>query len=256
MNTLLAAVETQFGRRVESEQRMRQFLLDASHELRTPLTSIRGYAELARMQRAFDTGASSPATLAENQNLDRIESEGTRMSRLVDDILMLARGDEGVVPQFDGVNVDDLLADAVANARAAFSDRTIDIVTEAELLVAGDRDQLLRALNNLITNAAVHTASSDPINVSAAHDDDIALISVKDHGPGLPADEVSHVFDRFWRADKARTRVRGGSGLGLSIVASIVYNHGGTIRFDSSVEAGSTVTMRIPQTPRRSTSPG
>jgi two-component system, OmpR family, sensor kinase len=245
MNTLLSAVETQFAARLESEQRMRQFLADASHELRTPLTSIRGYAELARMQRAANGETQSNSA----DNLDRIESEGTRMSRLVDDLLMLARGDAEATTQTaqqEPVDIADLLDDAVAGSRAAFPDRPIDVEIAPVPFVLGDRDQLLRVVRNLINNAAVHTEAGRPIRVHGFADGGGAVVTVADGGPGLPPDEAAHVFERFWRADKARTRARGGSGLGLSIVAAIVRAHGGAVRFDSSVESGSTITLWLP----------
>jgi len=239
MNTLLAAVETQFAARLANEQRMRQFLADASHELRTPLTSIRGYAELARMQR--QQGDSEPA-----DNLGRIESEGTRMSRLVDDLLTLARSDQGGHPQRELIDIAELLDEAVTGARAAYPGRRIDSAAPPNLSVFGDRDQLLRVVRNLVTNAAVHTRTDGPIAVDALRDGAEVLVRVTDAGPGLPPDEAAHVFERFWRADKARSRVRGGTGLGLAIVASTVSAHGGTVRFDSTVEGGSTVTVRLP----------
>jgi two-component system OmpR family sensor kinase len=239
MNTLLSAVETQFAARLASEQRMRQFLADASHELRTPLTSIRGYAELARMQR--EQGYAEPA-----DNLARIESEGTRMSRLVDDLLTLARSDQGSTPHREAVDVADILDEAVSGARAAYPQRRIDVSAPAGVVIFGDRDQLLRVVRNLVTNAAVHTRPDGPISVTARRDGGDIELRIVDAGPGLPPDEAAHVFQRFWRADKARSRVRGGSGLGLAIVASVVSAHGGTVRFESTVEGGSTVTVRLP----------
>jgi two-component system, OmpR family, sensor kinase len=239
MNTLLAAVETQFTARLESEQRLRQFLADASHELRTPLTSIRGYAELARMQRAAGGDA--------QDNLSRIESEGTRMSRLVEDLLMLARGDQpSGEPVRELIDVSEVVDEAVRSTRAAYPHRQIDADLAPHLQVIGDRDQLLRAVRNLITNAAVHTAPERPIRVRARGEGGGSLIQVIDGGPGLPPEEAAHVFERFWRADKARSRARGGSGLGLSIVQSIIAGHGGTVWFDSSVEQGSVVTIQLP----------
>ena len=240
-NTMLAAVETQFAARVESEQRMRQFMADASHELRTPLTSIRGYAELARMQRA--AGDTS------DDNLDRIESEGTRMSRLVEDLLMLARGeaDGSARPaRRELLELADLVDDSVRGAQAAFPARTITMNAVGDAHLIGDRDQLVRVIRNLINNAAVHTAVDRPIQVRAWGDDASVFIQVIDGGPGLAPEDAAHVFERFWRADKARTRARGGSGLGLSIVATLVRAHGGTVRFDSTVETGSTVTVTLP----------
>jgi two-component system OmpR family sensor kinase len=241
MNTLLGAVETQFAARLANEQRMRQFLADASHELRTPLTSIRGYAELARMQRQQGQDAHSNA-----DSLERIESEGTRMSRLVDDLLTLARSDQGGEPKHEWIDIAELLGDAVSGTRAAYPTRRIDLSAPHGLHVIGDRDQLLRVMRNLITNAAVHTAPDGPIGASATREGHWVVVRVSDAGPGLPQEEAAHVFERFWRADKARTRARGGSGLGLAIVASIVQAHGGGVRFDSSVERGSTVTVNLP----------
>ena len=238
MNTLLSAVETQFAARLESEARLRQFLADASHELRTPLTSIRGYAELARMQRA--------AGATHDDNLSRIESEGTRMSRLVEDLLLLARGDRSGEPARELIDVGELVEDAVAGTRAAFPARQIDLDVVSDLHVVGDRDQLLRAVRNLVTNAAVHTAVERAIRATCAARDDTVVIQVIDGGPGLPPEEAAHVFERFWRADKARSRQRGGSGLGMSIVASIVAANEGTVYFDSSVEHGSTATIVLP----------
>ena len=178
MNTLLSAVETQFAARLESEARLRQFLADASHELRTPLTSIRGYAELARMQRA--------AGEMHDDNLSRIESEGTRMSRLVEDLLMLARGDRSGEPVNELIDVAELVDDAVAGTRAAFPERQIDVESAPGLHAVGDRDQLLRAVRNLMTNAAVHTAPERPIRATSALQDDSVVIQVIDGGPGLP----------------------------------------------------------------------
>ena len=245
MNTLLAAVETQFQARLDSEHRMRQFLADASHELRTPLTSIRGYAELARMQRAMSSARETDDILGDN--LERIESEGTRMSRLVDDLLTLARTDqvsESAAAEWAVVDVDGLIEDVVAGAQAAFPDRLIDAKVDDGLVVRGDPDQLLRVVRNLVNNAATHTDGA--IRLRAERDAAQVCVQVVDDGPGLPPEEAAHVFERFWRADKARSRARGGTGLGLAIVASIVAVHGGTVHFASTVEGGSTVTVRLP----------
>ena len=241
VNTLLSAVETQFAARLESEHRMRQFMADASHELRTPLTSIRGYAELARMQRAVGESA--------DDNLDRIESEGTRMSRLVEDLLVLARGDDvqnAREPVREPVDIPTLVDDAVAGARASFPDRRIDLQVTPLPFVRGDRDQLLRVVRNLVTNACVHTAPERPMLARAYLDGAEVVVQIIDGGPGLPPEEAARVFERFWRADKARTRARGGSGLGMSIVATLVQANGGSVYFDSTVDRGSTVTVRLP----------
>ncbi len=240
-NLMLDEVQEQFTARRESENRMRQFLADASHELRTPLTSIRGYAELARLRGSSDI----------DDTIGRIETEGTRMSRLVEDLLLLARGDDDAegaehLGQHSVIDVGELVEDAVSGVRAAFPDRVIAVETTGPASVVGDPDQLLRVVRNLLTNAAVHTAPEGPIRVRAERDEQWVIVQIADSGPGLPADELPHVFERFWRADKARTRARGGSGLGLAIVAQIVHAHGGQALFDSAPEAGTTVTVRLP----------
>ncbi len=253
VNTLLGAVETQFAARVESDQRMRQFMADASHELRTPLTSIRGYAELARMRRQLanastdDETADEPVEATPDADaLERIEAEGNRMSRLVEDLLTLARGDVGAPSQTAPVDVGELLDDAVEGAQAAYPSRRFSATTYSPMTVHGDHDALLRVIRNLLTNAAVHTAAGRPIRVTANRDGQQAVIRVIDSGPGLTPEQAAHVFERFWRSDASRARASGGSGLGLSIVASIVAAHGGTVRFDSTVETGSVVTVTLP----------
>ncbi|HEX6756249.1 MAG TPA: HAMP domain-containing sensor histidine kinase [Mycobacteriales bacterium] len=239
VNTMLDAVEREYAARYESEQRMRSFLADASHELRTPLTSLRGYAELVRLQGGLDEGA--------RDSLRRIESEGTRMSRLVEDLLTLARSDRGLdrierVP----VDVSDVVEDAVAGLRAAHPDQEVEVLTAVPLPVLGDRDQLLQVVNNVLANAAVHATGGGPIAVRADRQNGEVVVRVADSGPGLEPEQAARVFDRFWRADSARTRVRGGSGLGLSIVRALVTDHGGRVSFHSDVATGTTVTVRLP----------
>jgi two-component system OmpR family sensor kinase len=242
VNTLLGAVESEFAARLRSEDRMRQFLADASHELRTPLTSIRGYAELSRLQHASTDSPDDP--------MRRIEVEGTRMSRLVEDLLVLARGDQDSLIHNEPVDVDALLTDAGTAARAAHPERDISVTQTGGAVVIGDRDQLLRVLLNLLNNAAVHTDPGGPIQLEGIRgriDGSPAVaLRVIDTGPGLDPVDAAHVFERFWRADKARTRAKGGSGLGMAIVAQIVRSHGGTVTFESSIERGTVVTVTLP----------
>jgi two-component system OmpR family sensor kinase len=238
VNTMLGAVEQEYTARYESEQRMRRFLADASHELRTPLTSLRGYAELVRMRGGLDEDASD--------SLRRIETEGKRMGGLVDDLLTLARSDRGTVAEKIQVDVAEVVDDAVAGLRAAYPDRMVEVTAPDPLPVLGDRNQLLQVVTNVLTNAAVHATAPVPITVTALRDGDRAVIRVADGGPGLPPEQAGQVFDRFWRADAARTRVRGGSGLGLSIVQALVAGHGGEVGFQSDVATGTTVTVTLP----------
>ena len=240
VNTMLNAVEREYSARYESEQRMRRFLADASHELRTPLTSLRGYAELIRMRggAGFDDDA--------QDSLRRIESEGTRMSRLVDDLLTLARHDRGVVAERKPVELGAVVSDAVAGLRAAHPERQITMRSPGPVTVLGDRDQLQQVVMNLLNNAAVHTRPEGPITVEVGQHGGAAAITVADSGPGLSADQVAQMFERFWRADTGRTRARGGSGLGLSIVQALVTTHGGDVAVESSPDAGTTITVRLP----------
>ena len=242
VNTMLGAVEQEYTARYESEQRMRRFLADASHELRTPLTSLRGYAELVRLRGGLDEDASD--------SLRRIETEGKRMGGLVDDLLTLARSDRGTVPEKIRVDVAEVVDDAVAGVRAAYPARMVDVTAPDPLPVLGDRNQLLQVVTNVLTNAAVHATAPVPITVTAVRDGDRVVVTVADGGPGLPPEQAAQVFDRFWRADAARTRVRGGSGLGLSIVQALVAGHGGEVRFESAEKAtGTTVTVTLPAAP-------
>jgi two-component system OmpR family sensor kinase len=241
VNTMLGAVEREYTARYESEQRLRRFLADASHELRTPLTSLRGYAELVRLRGGLDEEASD--------SLRRIEAEGKRMGGLVDDLLTLARADRGTVVERMPVDVAEVVDDAVAGLRAAYPDRQVSVTDRGPLPVLGDRDQLLQVVTNILTNAAVHATAPIPITVTATQEGPEIVVRVADGGPGLPPEQAAQVFDRFWRADAARTRVRGGSGLGLSIVAALVADHGGRVSFDSAVTTGTTVTVRLPAAP-------
>jgi two-component system OmpR family sensor kinase len=246
VNTLLGAVQTQVAERVRSERRMREFLLDASHELRTPLTSIRGYAELARMyRRTADT--TDPASAQVGDALHRIEAEGVRMSSLVEDLLSLARTDEGVPLHIEPIDINELVTDAATSARAAFPTRRIEAFTGPYgATVNGDRGQLLRVLTNLLANAATHTDPNGPIRITVQPTGQTVVIQVADSGPGLTPEDAARIFDRFWRADKSRVRASGGTGLGMSIVAATIAQHRGTVRFDSTVAAGSTATITLP----------
>lgn len=246
-NQMLTEVQTEVAARRDSEQRMRQFLADASHELRTPLTTLRGYAELLRMRARRDGTAWVDAESADA--LWRVESEGTRMARLVDDLMSLARADQRVEVEFGPVRLDDLAAHAVADLRAAHPRRTVRLRTGPGCVVLGDRDQLQQVLANLLTNAAVHTRPSGGIRVEVRRHGDRVTTEVDDDGPGLAPRQAAHVFDRFWRADPARSRARGGSGLGLPIVDALVTAHRGTVHLDTSPAGGTTVRVDLPAGP-------
>jgi two-component system OmpR family sensor kinase len=248
-NTMLTAVQTEVAGRQDSEQRMRQFLADASHELRTPLTSLRGYAELIGMRERRAGIERDPES---SDALRRMTDEGARMSRLVEDLLVLARSDGSQgreVSRDEPVAMEKLAADAVSDVRAAHPERAVELTAEPASVALGNPDQLRQVLVNLLSNAAVHTRAGGGIRVRVSRVEREIRLEVADDGPGLTPRQAAHVFDRFWRADTARTRARGGSGLGLAIVDTLVGAHGGGIDFDTSPDAGTTVTVRLPAAP-------
>jgi two-component system OmpR family sensor kinase len=244
LNAMLARLEEAFAERRASEERLRRFLADASHELRTPLASIRGYAELFRIGAARD-GPDVEKAMA------RIEDESARMGVLVDDLLALARLDEIRDAHREPVDLTDLVADAVDDARAVAPDRAIELrgAGNGDVVVDGDPDQLRQVVANLLRNALVHTPAGTPIEVSVARGGAEARLAVRDHGPGLPTDDPSELFDRFWRGfGPARPRgPRGaGAGLGLAIVAGIVHAHGGSAEAADADGGGARFTVVLP----------
>ncbi|HSR23111.1 MAG TPA: HAMP domain-containing sensor histidine kinase, partial [Candidatus Eisenbacteria bacterium] len=223
LNGMLSQIESAFAERTRSERRLRRFIADASHELRTPLTSIRGYAELLRR------GAErSPADSELARR--RIEEEATRMGVLVDDMLLLARLDQGRPLVREPVDLRAIARDALADAAAVAPDRTITLTAPEPVVVTGDDMRLRQVVGNLACNAIVHAPPSTPIEIGLTRRDGQAVLTVTDHGPGLPPDVAARVFEPFYRGDAGRSRDRGGSGLGLSIVAAVVAAHQGSVR--------------------------
>src|SRR5207244_4041144 len=229
-----------FAARTASEQRLRRFVADASHELRTPLTSIRGYAEL------FRRGAAEHPDDLETA-MRRIEDESARMSVLVDDLLLLARLDQGRPLEQEEVDLVALASDAVDDARAVSPDRPITFQTNGPVTVTGDEARLRQVTANLLANARVHTPEGTRVHVRVESTQEGARLEVADEGPGLDADEAAHAFERFYRADPARARAGGGSGLGLSIVAAIAAAHGGRATLDTGPGRGAIFRVELPR---------
>ncbi len=239
LNEMLAQIEAAFEERRASEARLRRFVADASHELRTPLTSIRGYAEL------FRRGADSrPRDLA--KSMQRIEAEASRMGVLVDDLLLLARLDQGRPLEREEVDVSQIATDAAESARAIDPERPINLLSDGPAFVTGDGGRLRQVVDNLLDNTRVHTPDGTPVSVSISREDDHVVLSVADEGPGLPPDVAPRVFERFYRGDPARSRGTGGAGLGLSIVSAIVEAHGGTVSATSNNGKGAAFEVRLP----------
>jgi two-component system OmpR family sensor kinase len=230
---------------------MRRFVADASHELRTPLTTIRGFAELYRQGAARD-----PAEL--DRLMRRIEDQAARMGLLVEDLLLLARLDQQRPLDRRPVDLLALAADAVNDARAVAPDRRIELVLGGEdgdgaLVVLGDDQRLRQVLANLVNNALTHTPAGSPVEVrvggSSLDGRPGAAVEVVDHGPGLTPEQTERVFERFYRADPARSPADGGAGLGLSIVAALVAVHGGTVGVDSVPGRGARFRVVLPLAP-------
>ena len=240
LNGMLQRLSEAFARREASEERLRRFVADASHELRTPLASIRGYAEVLR------TGAASTPE-DRDRATSRIEAEAARMGVLVEDLLTLARLDEVRASTREDVDLAGIARDAVDDARATAPDRTIGIEVDGDAVVAGDRDRLRQVVGNLLRNALVHTPAGTPIEVAVRGDGDGVLLDVRDHGPGLPADDPSALFERFWRAEGGRRRGPAGAGLGLAIVAAIVDAHDGRATAENAPDGGARFEVRLPR---------
>lgn len=266
LNGMLAQIEAAFAARAASEARMRRFVADASHELRTPLATVRGYGELYRM------GAIAPEDL--DTAMRRIEDEATRMGSLVADLLHLAKLDEGRPLTREDVDLGALAADAVGDLRALDPSRTVRLVgltedsasgSRGSLVVRGDERRLRQVVANLIGNVARHTPAGSPVEIAVGcrpapaagtlgtrgpegtdTGPGVVVLDVRDHGPGIPAEEAERVFERFYRLDASRSRTSGGSGLGLAIVAAIVAAHGGSVRVHPTPGGGTTVRVELP----------
>jgi two-component system OmpR family sensor kinase len=246
-NGMLTQIEGEVAERRASEERLRRFAADASHELRTPLTSIRGYAELFRRG-----AADRPEDLA--LTMRRIESEATRMTSLVDDLLLLARLDRKRPLERNPVDVGRIVHDVVAGERIVHPDREYRLDADGDVHVLGDEARLRQVLLNLVANAASHTPAGTPIEVAARSEHGEAVIEVADHGDGLTPEDAARVFERFFRVDAARARGDGGgSGLGLAIVAAIVDAHGGKVEVESTPGHGARFRVRLPVSERAET---
>jgi two-component system OmpR family sensor kinase len=240
LNEMLGQIEAGIQERAAGEARLRRFVADAAHELRTPLTSLRGYAEL------FRQGA-LPTTEAIGNAMGRIESEGARMARLVEDLLLLARTDQGRPLEKEPVDLVRLAREAAGDFAAADPARPLTSDLDESAVVVGDPIRLRQAIDNLLANVRAHTPSGTPARVSVRRNGRWAEVTVADNGPGIPTQDQPRVFERFWRGDPARGRTSaGGAGLGLSIVDALVRAHGGTVAVNSAPGQGTAFTMRLP----------
>jgi two-component system, OmpR family, sensor kinase len=239
LNGMLSQIEAAFAERTQSNLRLRRFIADASHELRTPLTSIRGYSEMLRR------GAAESPTDADLARR-RIEEESVRMSVLVDDMLLIARLDQGRPLDKKPVNLQAIAGDAAADARAVAPQREITLSANGPVVVEGDDTRLRQVVGNLVRNALVHTPQQTAIEIGVSTVDGVGRISVADHGPGLSSEEMVRIFEPFYRADPSRSRDSGGAGLGLSIVNAVVSAHGGQVHVKETSGGGVTFEVELP----------
>lgn len=250
INRMLGHVASALTAREASENKVRQFVADASHELRTPLAAIRGYAELTRRG-----NHDLPDDVV--HALGRVESEATRMTTLVEDLLLLARLDEGRDLESDPLDLSRLLIDAVSDAHAAGPEHewSLDLPDEP-VMIDGDDARLHQVIANLLANARVHTPAGTDVVTAVSIEGSNAVVTVTDDGPGIPADLQAVLFERFARGDSSRSRAAGSTGLGLAIVAAVVEGHGGTV--DVQSEPGCTsfrVTLPLTAGARRDGEP-
>ena len=238
LNSMLARIESSFRAQEASERKLRRFVADASHELRTPLSAVRAYSEL------YDRGAAErPDDL--KRSMKGISRESERMSVLVEDLLLLARLDDGRPLEREPVELDEVVGEAVETAQAVDPDRAIELHAEPAT-VLGDRVRLRQIVDNLLANVRAHTPAGTPASVSVRRKNGSAEIAVTDAGPGLDEEHLEHLFERFYRADASRSRASGGVGLGLAIVAAVAEAHGGTASASSRPGEGTTVAIALP----------
>jgi two-component system OmpR family sensor kinase len=241
LNSMLSKIEDAFAARKLSEDKLRRFVADASHELRTPLTAIRGFAELHR-QGAME-GAEKSAEV-----IRRIEDESKRMGSLVEDLLSLARLDQAKPIVQSPVDVNQIVNDVIAASSAIFPHQIITALSPtSEVFILGNSEKIHQAVSNLVINACTYSDDGSKIEITTQELENQILISVKDNGPGLSADQRERVFERFYRADTSRVRHgQQGSGLGLSIVDAIMQAHGGSVSVNSELGKGSEFILAFP----------
>jgi two-component system, OmpR family, sensor kinase len=241
LNRMLDHIAAALSARQASETRVRQFVADASHELRTPLAAIRGYTELA--QRMGQSGGNAEEVA---HAMSRVASETTRITRLVEDLLLLARLDSGRPLEREPVDLSRLAVDAVSDAHVAGPDHQWELDLPAEpVVIPGDEARLHQVVTNLLANARIHTGAGTVVTTRLTTEPRHSVLRVIDNGPGIPAALQSEVFERFARGDSSRSRKGGSTGLGLSIVSAVVKAHNGTITVNSS-PGHTEFTVRLP----------
>ncbi|NNN21125.1 MAG: HAMP domain-containing histidine kinase [Acidimicrobiales bacterium] len=247
LNAMLVQIEGAIATSTKSEEKLRRFVADASHELRTPLTSIRGYAELFRRGLSED-----PERLS--QAMSRIESEAIRMTRLVEDMLLLARLDAGRPLEATPIDLVTIVANVVEEVEVLTNSHPIDLEVPDRLVIQGDADRWTQIVVNILNNAIEHTPSGTRIRVELDKTADEVHLIVQDDGPGMSDSDVEHAFERFYRGEKDSSEDESetllhdykGTGLGLAIVKAIASAHGGDVGIESQIGIGTRITVSVP----------
>lgn len=251
-NTMLTQIEEAFRLQESSDARMRQFVSDASHELRTPLATVRGYAELYRIGGVPDEKV--------GEAMERIESEAKRMGLLVEDLLQLARLDEGRPLHLGTVNLLDIIKDAITDFQVRAPQRSLQLIQLADdkaidianlsilpaVMLRADPNSLQQIFANLLNNILQYTPANTPVELAIGQEAEYIILEVRDHGPGVTDDSKQKLFERFYRADKSRSRSSGGSGLGLSIVKKLMNAHHGYVKAINTPGGGLTMRLAFP----------
>ncbi len=246
LNVMLGRIQGAFAQRDateaelrRSEARLRRFVADASHELRTPVAAVAAYAEL------FERGARErPEDLG--RVVRGIRGETARMAQLVEDLLLLTRLDEGRPLERVPVELVALAAESLATGHAVGPRWPVSLEADEPVEITGDGSRLRQVIDNLLGNVRAHTPEGTPATVRVLRNGDEAVVEVADCGPGLTEEAAHHVFERFYRSDPSRSRAKGGSGLGLSIVAAIVTAHGGHVSVRPRPGGGAVFTVCLP----------
>ncbi len=235
---MLTRIESADRDRLSEADRLRRFVDDASHELRTPIAAITGYAELYT-----EGGVESGPKL--DRAMARINEAGHRASRLIEDLLALARLDREIGFGRERLDVAALVEDIAEDARVS-TDRDIRTDSTGSVMVGADPVRLRQAIENLINNSVAHAPTSTSIELVVRRVGNQAHVVVIDHGPGIAEAERERVFDRFARPDKGRDRTHGGAGLGLAIVREVVLSHDGEVDVSETPGGGATVRIALP----------
>jgi signal transduction histidine kinase len=241
LEEMLRSLDAARTEREGAMQRQREFVADASHELRTPLTSILANLEL------LQASLGSPAQADDREMVDSALRSSRRMSRLVGDLLLLARADAGRLDKHRRCDLAEVAGDAAAEAAPLMESRTLTVDNDRPLRVQGSPDELHRMVLNLLDNAVRHTPAGSLIELSLGEEGGNAVVAVADDGPGIPAAMRAQVFDRFVRGEGPADTARGtGTGLGLAIVSAVAASHGGSVEATESESGGALFRARIP----------